>query len=281
MEVTTHLDTSQMTIGDRNALEVQWVGPNEIERIRFSTDAWDSLPAWSWLNKAAVLHEEKKGEHHYSKRLSFTVFDTLKKSLPTLSVRWEEEGEMRSTKIGPLHLEVIPPELNEEDWAENMPIIKEPLRWEDYRLYLFGCILLIALYYLYRYYRKTTATESPIEKEQLIDPHEEAYIALQHLEDENWIEKEKYEPFQRELSRIIRHFLSRKYDLRGMESTTRELIQQLEGTSFPQRKAKTLKELLNMADLVKFARAEPPGDYHRRMLLEARQLVEQTNHWRS
>ncbi len=282
MKVTTILDTSQMTIGDPNALEVRWAGPNKIERIRFSTEAWDSLPAWSWLDKAAVLHEEKKGEHRYSKRLSFTIFDTLTRSLPKISVRWEEEGEVQTSEIGPLKLEVMPPEMSEEDWAENIPIIKEPLRWEDYRLYLFGVVLLIALYYLYKYYRKTAAKErEQIEQVRVIDPHEEAYIALQRLENENWIEEEKYEPFQRELSRIIRQFLSRKYDIRGMESTTRELIQQLETTSFPQRRAKTVKELLNMADLVKFARAEPPGDYHRRMLLEARQLVEHTNDWRS
>jgi hypothetical protein len=32
-----------------------------------------------------------------------------------------------------------------------------------------------------------------------------------------------------------------------------------------------------MADLVKFAKAEHPGDFHKRMLLEAREIVKMTN----
>jgi hypothetical protein len=110
-----------------------------------------------------------------------------------------------------------------------------------------------------------------------VDPHERAFIKLQALENKELLEKEEYEEFQVELTHIVREFLSGKYRVPALESTSRELIDKLKGTKFPNKKLPVLRELLTMADLVKFAKAEHPGDFHKRMLLEAREIVKMTN----
>jgi len=282
MEITARLDTNAMLIGSRNALHIEWSGPNTLERIRIQSSAWDSISGLSWLEEIPVVHEQKKELHRYSKRLPFTVFDTLSIDLPQLVLSWKEKKQNQQIRVGGFTLRVNPPEERAEDWSPNQPIIREPLRWEDYRLYLFGLALLIGLYLLYRYYKNTRVVRDEEQwGEPMLDPHEEAFRALRTLESKEHLREEQYEAFQLELSRIIRQFLSRKYEIAAMESTTREILDQLKKTPFPSDQLPLVKELLSMADLVKFARAEPPGDFHRRMLGSAYQMVEFTNTIRS
>lgn len=282
MEVKTHLDSSAMPIAWKNALVVEWNGPHTIERIQIQTNAWDSINGFTWLEEEPVIHEARKNFHTYRKDLPFTVFDTLNQVLPEMEIQWEENDKTRRLTIRGLRLTVYPPEANPEEWAPNLPIVREPLRWEDYRLYIFAVVFLIGLYFLYKYYQKTLLKQEEerfIEKP--IDPHEEAYRALRALADKNWLSNENYEAFQLELSRILRQFLARKYEIKAMESTSREIIQQLRQTPFPNDKIRTVRELLSLADLVKFARAEAPQDFHKRMLNRAFQLIELTNEIKS
>jgi len=271
-----------MLIGDHNALQIEWVGPRELDRIRIRADAWDSIPSLNWLEEAPVVHEIRKNTHRYVKRLRFTVFDTLNRVLPPLDLRWEEEGTTQTLAVQNLHLVVEPPTAQSKDWAPNEPIVREPLRWEDYRLYIFAVAFIVGLYMLYRYYKSTVLVK---EAEQLgdkpLDPHEEAFRALRALEDRGYLESEEYEAFQLELSRIVRQFLSRKFGITALESTTREIVTQLQYTAYPDKQLTLVKELLSMADLVKFAKAEPPGDFNRRMLNRAYHLVDFTNAYRS
>jgi hypothetical protein len=282
MEIKTNLDTAAMPMGWKNALIIEWSGPQTIERIQIQTNSWDSIEAFTWLEEEPVIHEKRKNLHKYRKELPFTVFDTLNRLLPDLELQWEENNKTRRLIIRDLSLIVYPPEANPKEWAPNLPIVREPLRWEDYRLYIFALVFLIGLYFLYKYYRKTLLKrEEGRFVEKPIDPHEEAYRALRALEDKNWLSNENYEAFQLELSQIMRQFLARKYEIKALESTSREIIQQLRKTAFPNDKVRTIQELLSLADLVKFARAEAPQDFHKRMLNRAFQLIEFTNEIKS
>jgi len=282
MEVRAQLDSTDMLIGDQNALHIEWSGPHTLDRIQIRSDAWDSVPGLQWLEEVPVVHEKRKDSHRYIKRLPFTVFDTLNQTLPAMELSWEEAGKLQELRIQNLGLRVQPPPTVSEDWSPNEPIVREPLGWEDYRLYIFALALIVGLYLLYRYYKSTVVTREAKQFGDIqLDPHEEAYRALRALEELGYLESERYEAFQLELSRIVRRFLSRKYEISALESTTREIIAQLRNTPYPNDQLSTVKELLSMADLVKFAKAEPPGDFNRRMLDRAFHLVDFTNAYRS
>ena len=108
------------------------------------------------------------------------------------------------------------------------------------------------------------------------DPNEQAFIKLQALENKEYIQKENFEAFQVELTHIIREFLSKRYQIPALESTSKEIIHAMQQTDFQKQKLPVLKELLTIADLVKFAKAEKESDFHRRMLLEAKAIIKDT-----
>jgi len=62
----------------------------------------------------------------------------------------------------------------------------------------------------------------------------------------------------------------------ALESVSDETMYRLRKTDFPPELLPPLENLLHTADRVKFAKGEPPADYHETALLQVRQLVQQT-----
>jgi hypothetical protein len=272
------LDTNQMTIGDHNKLSMLWQEDDRLEDIKVDYIEWDTLKQVELLEEVPLIHRQEQDSHYYKKEIRFTSFDSGQIKLPPIKINWVKDGETRQAQTPPFEIVVTYPNIDTSGLAPIKPIEKEPLKWEDIDGYVYtflGILLLAALIYFWISSRQKE--EELPEATRHVDPHERAFIKLQALENKELLEKEEYEEFQVELTHIVREFLSGKYRVPALESTSRELIDKLKGTKFPNKKLPVLRELLTMADLVKFAKAEHPGDFHKRMLLEAREIVKMTN----
>jgi hypothetical protein len=79
-----------------------------------------------------------------------------------------------------------------------------------------------------------------------------------------------------QISDTLRAYLGGRYDFNGLESTTDEVLKRLRKVRLPGPLRRDIRDLLNEADLVKFARAEPDPSSCERMLERAFQLVHAT-----
>jgi hypothetical protein len=82
---------------------------------------------------------------------------------------------------------------------------------------------------------------------------------LQELKDQKLWQKEQVKKYYIELSAIVRHYIERRYQVDSEELTSRETLAQLK-TMVSAQAYSHLKELLEQADLVKFARMKPLPD---------------------
>jgi hypothetical protein len=55
------------------------------------------------------------------------------------------------------------------------------------------------------------------------------------------------------MSRLLRRFLSEKYKIRAMETTTDELVEELQATDMHENQIQSIKEILSRADEIKFS----------------------------
>jgi hypothetical protein len=88
--------------------------------------------------------------------------------------------------------------------------------------------------------------------------HERALRALRALKNKGWIETENAEPFYIELSAITRRYIEDRFGIRAPELTTEEFIREAARSTLltgPQQDL--IKNFLEQADLVKFARFRP------------------------
>jgi hypothetical protein len=124
--------------------------------------------------------------------------------------------------------------------------------------WLIGLAILLALAYViwkYLEHRKEA-------KEQL-PPYEKALKALQELDEAPYIKERNLREYYSILTNISRRYLEDKVEVRAMEYTTNELINELLSRKNEQKillKDTTLedfKRILERADLAKFARSQP------------------------
>lgn len=175
---------------------------------------------------------------------------------------------------------VGPDELAEGD-IEIRPIkdiLREGWHWLDFK-WLYITVLAIALI-MFILSRPKRIKKKKEKKEQKIIIKRPAHeVALEKLEvlrkSAKWREGD-IKGFQTDLSFIVREYLENRFNIHALESTTREIVTSLDTKMLVDADIQTLRDLLQIADLVKFAKAKPNDDIHEQFLDSAVGFVEKT-----
>lgn len=209
------------------------------------------------------------------KSITLTSFDSGYYYIPQIPIRYDEFGLQRSAQTPRLGLAVntIPP-LDSIQIAPNKDIIEEPLKFEDFIPAIATILGLLLLGFLIRYFwRRKQAEPVPPPPEIIVPAHEIALTQLGSLQEAKLWQQGKVKEYQSQLTHIVREYIENRYDIQALESTTDQILKQLKRVDFDKDWKQKVREMLQMADLVKFAKAEPPADFHARMMTTAEKFV--------
>ncbi|WP_299776722.1 hypothetical protein [uncultured Formosa sp.] len=133
--------------------------------------------------------------------------------------------------------------------------------WWKLPLYiLLGLLIVGGLLYWFIWRKKPLTEEEEI---ALLPPYERAKLALQKLDESQFLVQEEIKEYYSELTLVLRKYLDEKVYDRALESTTDELISRLEllregnQIDFSKATIKNIESILKRADLVKFAKSAP------------------------
>lgn len=167
---------------------------------------------------------------------------------------------------------------DEDEFRPMKPIFSFARTWWPYILGIL--LLLTAIYYLYRRYGSRDVPEQP-EPEPVTPPKpfsnplEELKQRIASLPD---IEKlktfEEFEKFYIDLGDAIRFYLKRVYQFQALEMTTSEITQSLREEHAPPKIISITRNVLNEADIVKFANFNPGAEGARKALETAKSFIE-------
>ena len=87
--------------------------------------------------------------------------------------------------------------------------------------------------------------------------HEIAFEALEELLRKAYLEEQKFKEFFTELSDLLRHYLENRFFITAMEETTAELLESMQELELGEEDFARAKEVMDISDLVKFAKFEP------------------------
>lgn len=175
----------------------------------------------------------------------------------------------------------FPQEVGRLDSASLLPIktiIKEEKTIEDY--FWIGYVLLgiLALSLLFFFLKKRNQPKE-IEVEKVVikrPPHVVALEKLRNLRQSQYWKKNEIKRHQTELTYTIREYLEERFEINALESTTDQISKALKEKEFSVKHETELKEILQIADLVKFAKAEPSTDINESFIDKAAQFVNET-----
>jgi len=90
-----------------------------------------------------------------------------------------------------------------------------------------------------------------------LPPHEIALQALEELKNEKLWQKGLIKEYYTRLTDILREYIEVRFNIRAIELTTWEILQSFKNSTISRNDKEMLSEILELADLVKFAKALP------------------------
>ena len=160
------------------------------------------------------------------------------------------------------------------------PIQVPPFVWQDYLNYiLLGILVLLILVaiivaiYLYRKKKKSGYFFRP---EVVLPPHILALQALDKIKDEKIWQRGRDKEYYTELTDVLRKYIEGRFGTPAFEKTSDEILSAMKMNLETDSSVDTLKQVLKLADLVKFAKYTPLSDENDLSLMNACLFVNQT-----
>ena len=288
-ETPTHafatLDSNVVTIGDKVVLHIG-VEHDASARVMSATPDMPLDTSKFEVINLGQWGEEKSRLPNYSRTIVFQAFDTGLYRIPSVVFTLAAANGVVTTVQSPTMLltvnnpngidalvspiDIKPIIATEWTFQEDLlPVLKE---------YLPYFILIIALLFLaWRFWLQRKKRENPpviAEISQL--PHIIAERLLAELRAKQLWQNGKTKEYYSELSHILRGYLEDQFKMPALETTTDELMTLLKKRDFSADILEQAQDLLQTADLVKFAKVEPPIAIHDDFLINAESIVERT-----
>ena len=159
-------------------------------------------------------------------------------------------------------------------------IEKAPIWWWGIFRWILALALALALavgiYYLWQWYQKHRKPEEETIDPELLRPADE--VALEKLDEikaqKIWKDG-KVKEYQTELTDVVREYIGRRFDVHSTEKTSDETLQEMK-SKVDKDLYTRLKSMLQLADLVKFAKWHTTPDENETALITAYDFVNET-----
>lgn len=165
--------------------------------------------------------------------------------------------------------------------ADIKPVFQPKFDWLNL---LFIILLILAIhglllvgFILYKKYFKKQPELNSKEMHLLLPPYIVALNQLDKIKQEKPWQQGRSKEYHTELTDVVREYIERVFNINSMEMTSEEIMEHLRNLRMEQKAAYSgLKQILQLADLVKFAKWDPTPDEHELSLINAYLFVNQT-----
>ncbi len=124
--------------------------------------------------------------------------------------------------------------------------------------------------------KRPAKLQEPAATEPVLSPIDIALKKLAELKEKKLWQKGDIKGYHSELTHIIREYLEGRYQIKALEQTSDEILAQLSQVGIGNEIHKKTKSLLQTADLVKFAKAEPEVSFHENAMTFAEGFIRET-----
>jgi hypothetical protein len=277
--VTAHIDSSFLFIGEQAGLSFEVIQQkNEKVQLPLFSDTIVNGLELVEIQKpdTIVLDKENIKVLH---KFVITSFDTALYYIPPFSL-YNNNGD--TVKSNPLSLKVFTIDIDTAQYqiADIKPIYEPPFNWKGFFITLLYILLaLLVIFAIYWFIRRFIQNKKLIPTDELepeLPAHVIALEMLDAIKNEKRWERGEAKIYYTELTEVLRIYIEKRYKLNAMESTSEEILALLKNIGINREIISSLKTLLNLSDLVKFAKWEPMLDDYLKSLSIAYSFVNET-----
>lgn len=229
--------------------------------LTYPQDAQLSPPLADLIEPFVILDQQQKTVQEkgvvtgtYDMRLA--AFNTEELQFPALKFLYTHDDTVDTLLSNTVPIKiasVMPGDM------EDINDLKEAVRFPNFLpLYIVGAaiICLVIGFFVYQFVKRLKRTAA--QAEPLPPPWIEAIAAIDSLPLKEWLAKRLIKQYYYALSEILKRYIERRFEFNALEQTSTEIIEHLRLQKIPMRD--DFGRFFNRADLVKYAKYEPPQD---------------------
>ncbi len=276
--VKTTIDSAQLFIGQQSLLHLELSGPrNRSYQLPF-------FPGDTLVNGIEILSKSPVDTAYTGNGLMELKMDFLVTSfdsglyfippMPIVSGTDTFYSNYLGLKVMTLDVDTV-----KKAYFDIKDVQRPPFVFSDYLFSIllfvlgYGLVLLFIWWYLRRKYR---IAQTEINPEETLPPHIVAILELDRLKADKSKKIGHNKEYYTILSDILRKYMGRRFQIFAMEMTSEEILELFRKDKTTQSVYQNLKQILQLSDLVKFAKIEPKENENELSLMNAYLFVNQT-----
>ncbi len=273
--VSSEVDHAFSTIGERITYQLTIRHKPEIKITKI--DISETLKDFE-IKEDHDFKETEQNTVSEGKRIVLTSYSIGEYVLVPAKITYlDTKGKAREMPSNKLYLSVESVDKNQKP-SEDIAAIKGVVNFSYFKPgWLIGFVITLVIFAgLWVWHARKKRRSAAGEQEPLLEPHEEAYQALDRLFDSDFIKRGQYKVYYSTLSEVIRRYLERRYQFLALESTTEEVAEKLKQISMDTNVKMWIRNLLEACDLVKFAKYQPAPSEIIQDNARAKNIIDQT-----
>lgn len=275
--VSASIDSTMLMLGDQTDLHLQVTheASEQVQLPAFGESLQDGIEI---VDKSAVdTVKLSDGRTQLTQTLTLTSFKDSLFAIEPIAVTSGED----TFWTDPLALNVVQPFEVDSSLAitDIKDIERAPIwwwgiiRWILLAIGVFGLIYLA--FWLWNKYHKAYEAEEPVDPELLRPADEVALEKLDEIKAAKIWKDGKVKEYQTELTDVVREYIGRRFEVHSTEKTSDETLREMKPLIDKDLYAR-LKSMLQLADLVKFAKWHTTPDENEQALTTAYDFVNET-----
>lgn len=281
VNASVKLDTNSILVGDQVGLRLKLEIPENYAYV------WPVF-ADSIASRVEIVRQSKidttriQGFLHLQQTLTLTVFDSGYYIIPPIKFAYGTSktsiSDVVETEPHLLNVFTVP-----VDTTQAIKPIKGPLKAPYTFAELLPWILLFlvvagASVFGY-YYWKKRKEQVPLfvsKPKPLKPPHQIALDALDDLKKQKLWQQGRVKEYHTKLTDILREYIEKRFNILAIEMTTYEILTSFRPVPLEKGIKEDLQNILEIADLVKFAKANPLPSEHDQSMTSSENFVIRT-----
>lgn len=254
-EVETSVDTTTIKIGEQINYEIS---------VKADKDAMVVFPEGQTFEPLEMVEafpvdtSKVEGKYELLKKYALTQWDSGRYTIPQQKIIIDNREFLTDSLLVEVNNVIV--DTTKQKLYPIKPAVEVPSRFEmpAWAWWLLAVLVLGGLIYLF--FRRKKKKEEAAKR---LPPYEQAILELKKLDESHLLENREIKEYYSQLSAAVRRYLDEEVFDHAMESTTGELVAYLEAErttgklNIDQKTIDNLKQVLQRADLAKFANSKP------------------------
>lgn len=282
VQVEARLDRGSIPIGDQTLLHISARMPVKTE-ITFPqlADSIGKVQIVKSLKADTAIDKNNPNQETITHSFAITSFDAGVYVLPEF-IFHTKTGDLKTGTVT-LQVKAVPVDTTKTFYDIKQPLAVSYTFWDWLKDHWIAVLITLAAILLTAgiayYYKNRPKNIAPVIKaEPVLSADTIALNKLNELRDKKLWQQNEVKLYYSELTDVLREYLEKRYQVKALEQTTDEIFDNLKNKDISQANRTSLKQLLTLSDLVKFAKEKPATFENEQSIDNAINFIVQTKH---